>query len=172
MASVLLIAVAVFAYAGSFTHTVVNTAMAVAAVAIGVILVCLTGPLRSFWRWVSDSDNPTLTTAVHYVAGFILLASIVLMVNDLTADYGSMPEVEATITGRSVEVRHKKERVGRHRYRDGQAYNVYILKGRTPDGTEIDLEVNRRFYNTHREGDTFGIHMGRGTLGLTVYRLL
>ena len=171
-AALLLIALAVFAYACSFSHTVADSAMTIACVAVAVAVVCLGRPLRGFWQRLIKSDNRILTTVIHFVAGFILLGSIVLLVNDLPTDYSSLPETDAVVSERHVEVRHKKERVGRHRYRDGKAYNVYVIKGQTADGTEVELEVGRKFYNTHREGDTISLRMGPGTLGLTVYKLI
>ena len=68
------------------------------------------------------------------------------------------------------KVRHKSRRVGRNRYVQGEAYNVYYIKVRFGNDLLKELQVERNRYTRLHKGDTLSLFVSEGALGIPVLK--
>jgi len=138
--------------------------------AVGLFLSALTlKPMLSFWKWLLES-GPYFAGIVHLAAMAIVFAFLFLGINFWMADDTTLHEERVELIDRGREKRYHSRRVGRHRYVKGNAYYVYHMTVRLPDGREKRLDVPLSYYNTLARKDSVTLILESGGLGMPVIR--
>ncbi|MDE5645067.1 MAG: hypothetical protein K2I45_05435 [Muribaculaceae bacterium] len=125
-------------------------------------------PTRGFWHWLTGIRNVAVNLVCHMVFSFPLLLCATLTVNYVTAGKNADRE-EATVTRVYKETRYKTRRVNRRTYTRGAPYSVYFIEIHFNDGRTKDIEVLKKTYDRVSKGDTIGVDVSKGRLGMTVF---
>lgn len=138
------------------------------AVTTLVMTVALWLPMRGLWRWLTGTDNVAVSIICQIIAVWPVAGCAVMAVN--MAGPGKDPVREdVTVTRVYQETRHQTRRVGRRTYAQGPAYKVCRIDIEIPEGTTRSLDVPRKVYNRLVKGDTIGIDVCTGMLGMRYF---
>lgn len=156
-----------FAYGGSFGLlglTLIDPLWAW----IGALCVALIAWVLIFKRMKGLFDASGLVR----LAAYAVAATGVLLCAFLSLNYfagsGEVTYQTAAVKDSYMETRHKKERVGRNRWREGAPYYVYYIKVEMPGGRDKDLQVSRNRYNRYKRKPQVNIPCRKGLFGITV----
>ena len=147
-------------------HTVINF-----YIWFGVMLalgVLTSGPCMRFWRWLLGSIRRFWMVLAHTVTFTLVLSALLLGVNYLGVEYGSLPQEKAVVVRKYSETRYHSKRVGRRTYSRGAPYKVYKMEVEFADGLKRDFPLVRERYGRIHKGDTILVGRGRGILGMPV----
>lgn len=125
-------------------------------------------PMRGLWKWMTKSDNITLNLICHLLFTIPLLICVGLSVNYATSGKNIIHE-KAIVERVYRETRYKTKRVSRKVYTRGAPYYAYCMKLRLPTGNIRDIDVKKKIYDRLSKGDTVGIDVSKGILGLSVF---
>lgn len=137
-------------------------------VVISMILSLITSwPLMKFCKWLTGISNPMVRYIINFVALSSLFVVIILTVNKVTSQQIEMQKgvVERLYT----KTRHRTRRVGRRTYAQGPAYKVYFMDVEFGDDRTRSLEIKKKNYDDLSKGDTIGIRIKKGKLGITTF---
>lgn len=138
------------------------------ALVTAIPAIALALPARGLWRWFTGRDNVALNLICHILFTYPLLLCVALTVNYATSGKGNVRE-NAIVERVYRETRYKTRRVSRKVYTRGAPYYVYCIEIRLPDSRKRDIEVQKNIYNRVSRGDTVGIDVSRGVLGMSVF---
>lgn len=125
-------------------------------------------PARGLWRWMTGTRNVAINLIGHIVFTFPLLLCAALTINYATSGKHATRE-EVAVTRVYKETRYKTRRVSRKTYVRGAPYPVYFIEIRFHDGRSKDIEVLKKTYDRVSKGDTIGVDVSKGKLGMTVF---
>lgn len=133
-----------------------------------IFCVALGLPLRRLWRGLTKSDNLALQMCVNLVFLLPLALCTVLTINYATS--GRQERDENAIVRRVYwETHYKTKRVSRRVYTRGAPYKVYYISIELADGHKRDVQVLKKTYDRLVKGDTIGVHLSKGALGMKVF---
>lgn len=133
-----------------------------------IISIALGIPLRGLWRWLTKSDNIAFHTIVNLLVILPFTLCAALTVNYATS--GRNETDEKVVVNRVYwETHYKTRRVGRRTYTRGAPYKVYYLSLTLGEGHNRDVQVLKKTYDRLVKGDTIGVHVSKGALGMKVF---
>lgn len=139
--------------------------------AVGLFMAALTlKPMLGAWKWMLESGSAIFAGIAHMLAMTGVFAFLFLGINFWLADDATLHRERVELLGRDREKRHHSRRVGRHRYVRGDAYYVYHMTVRLPDGREKRIDVPLSYYNTLVRKDSVTLTLESGGLGMPVIR--
>jgi len=68
------------------------------------------------------------------------------------------------------KVHHKSRRIGRNRYTQGEAYNVYYMKVKFGNEYIKELQIEQKRYAQLHEGDTVPLFVSKGLFNIFVIK--
>lgn len=122
------------------------------------------------WAWLTGTTKFLLNYLCCSVCTCVLVLSLFYVCNYAFADDEGGGMRSAVIETKFHKVRHKSRRVGRNRYVQGEAYNVYYIKVRFDNDLVKELQVERNRYTRLHKGDTLSLFVSKGALGIPVLK--
>lgn len=122
------------------------------------------------WAWLTGSKKFLLNYLCCSVCTCVLVLSLFYICNYAFANDEGGGMRSAVIEAKFHKVRHKSRRVGRNRYVQGEAYNVYYIKVRFGNDLLKELQVERNRYARLHKGDTLSLFVSEGALGIPVLK--
>lgn len=133
-----------------------------------VMTVALGLPMRGLWRWLTGSDSVALALVCQVLSVWPILTCVVLAVNMAGAGHGTS-RVEVPVERVYQETRHQTRRTGRRSYVQGPPYKVCRIDIDVPGAGRRSLDVPRKTYRRLDKGDTIGIDITTGLLGMRYF---
>lgn len=133
-----------------------------------VMTVALGLPMRGMWRWLTGSDSVALALVCQVLSVWPMLTCVVLAVNMAGAGHGTS-RVEVPVERVYQETRHQTRRTGRRSYVQGPPYKVCRIDIEVPGAGRRSLDVPRKTYRRLDKGDTIGIDITTGLLGMRYF---
>lgn len=133
-----------------------------------VMTVALGLPMRGLWRWLTGSDSVALALVCQVLSVWPMLTCVVLAVNMAGAGHGTS-RVEVPVERVYQETRHQTRRTGRRSYVQGPPYKVCRIDIDVPGAGRRSLDVPRKTYRRLDKGDTIGIDITTGQLGMRYF---
>lgn len=133
-----------------------------------VMTVALGLPMRGLWRWLTGSDSVALALVCQVLSVWPMLTCVVLAVNMTGAGHGTS-RVEVPVERVYQETRHQTRRTGRRSYVQGPPYKVCRIDIDVPGAGRRSLDVPRKTYRRLDKGDTIGIDITTGLLGMRYF---
>ena len=129
-----------------------------------LFLLVLRGPLANFLRpkWL----NTLVFAAI--IPGFLMIAFYAT--NYIFSDVDSAVTETAVVEKVYYKVRHKRKRISRKVYGQGEPYNVYFINVRFSNGTVKSFEIPLRKYNKTHKGDSISYPVERGLYNIPVIK--
>lgn len=138
---------------------------AVGAFVIGAISALF---LWKKWQRLTRSRNRVLNAACQAVCCSVALTALFFLCNFVFADKGNAWDEKVAIVEKHASTRHRSRRVGRARYVQGEAYQVYDIDVRFNNGFVKELSVSAQDYRRYRVGDSICVTVARGAFGVPV----
>lgn len=133
-----------------------------------VMTVALGLPMRGLWRWLTGSDSVALALVCQVLSVWPMLTCVVLAVNMAGAGH-TTSRVEVPVVRVYQETRHQTRRTGRRSYVQGPPYKVCRIDIDVPGAGRRSLDVPRKTYRRVDKGDTIGIDITTGQLGMRYF---
>lgn len=138
------------------------------AVVTLVMTVALGLPMRGLWRWLTGSDSVALAFVCQVLSVWPILTCVVLAANMAGEGHGTS-RVGAPVERVYQVTRHETRRVGRRSYVQGPPYKVCRIDIDVPGAGRRSLDVPRKTYRRLDKGDSVGIDITTGLLGMRYF---
>lgn len=125
-------------------------------------------PMQKWWKHVTGRSNRIVNTLCHTIAATAIIMLLFLGANYIGRDEARSREEKGIITAKYTKERHRKRRVGRNRYVQGEAYTVYFIRVKLPCGREREREVKVGDWIHYKRGDRLPVRVTPGLLGADI----
>lgn len=161
----------VFAYSGCMVlqeRTFIDSRVVIGITVIITIILLLLfvrqGPLSNFLRpaWLN-----TIVFAI-IIPAFLMISFYTT--NYIFSDKDSSETETAVVEKVYYKIRHKRKRINRKVYAQGEPYNVYFIDVKFSNGSVKSFEIPLRKYNKTHKGDSLSYPVERGLYNITVIK--
>lgn len=133
-----------------------------------MVSLALALPMRSVLRWLTGSRNPAiiLLCQVFLISPVLLIAALLA---NMTLASPEREQIATEVTRVYKETRYRTKRVSRRVYTRGAPYKAYRMEIEIPGKGRRSLDISKKIYDRVMKGDTIGINVFTGPLGIRMF---
>ena len=122
------------------------------------------------WIWITGSAQFLPNVLCHFFCTCIICLSLFYICNYTFANDEEGSIRKTIVEEKYKKVHHKSRRIGRNRYTQGEAYNVYYMKVKFGNEYIKELQIEQKRYAQLHEGDTVPLFVSKGLFNIFVIK--
>lgn len=166
---ILLICLAIGAYSLS-QYTLIHPITPIMYLSVLSLLSGIFFYKAKIWIWITGSAQFLPNALCHFFCTCIISLSLFYICNYTFANDEEGSIRKTIVEEKYKKVHHKSRRIGRNRYTQGEAYNVYYMKVKLGNEHIKELQIEQKRYAQLHEGDTVPLFVSKGLFNIFVIK--